>query len=660
MKGEYMQMKKTNRRKEEGITLIILVVTIVVILLLAGITMDLAFDENGIIKRAMGLQEIVNQSVANEERELDALTNQLDSTLTNFGIGGEPTVNDITGGGGESEVPQKPNITINGIKGEGGNYRSDVELIVTASDRSNTLTYTVEGTGIEEGSVHTETSIENGQSIQITQDGTFSVTVYAYNKEGKKSEGMQVEITRDTVAPGIIPIEAREAEGIKAGEISSTIIITPTETPVNIEQSKFIPIDESGNAITDVNTHLHVSKGEDEAIHLTITGGNVDGKVNVEVQAGAIKDLAGNENEKITIETNVIVDNTAPTVKTITGLIGRTDGFSISINAVDNEGGIGLAEENTYTIYYRRKGDTEYQSVTTNSNKYSFTGLTPIIEKSQINSPKLKEGMNPVMWVDLNGDGEIEEATEEIMKYTDLSTKTINPVWNENDGDNQWCSYTYPNGTYEVYATVKDKNGNVSANSPMVKPFLYKIDHRTGHWGNVKMEEDGSYFVWIPRYAYGVIAKGSQKAGMIDVKFINGTGNTAYDGTTCTIATSNSTDSTKQYVVHPAFCENVNMGGYETNLEGIWVAKYEASREDSADGITWAPTTETTGGGNYITTNAGNADDEKIRVVSKPNVRAWGNIQISHCYKNAYNYNRGLDSHLIKNSEWRSRGLFNA
>jgi len=158
------------------------------------------------------------------------------------------------------------------------------------------------------------------------------------------------------------------------------------------------------------------------------------------------------------------------------------------------------------------------------------------------------------------------------------------------------------------------------------------------------MEEDGSYFVWVPRYAYKITPKTySEKAGIIDVKFINGTGNTAYDGTKCAIATSNpdktpnNIDSTSQYIVHPAFCTDVNMGGYNQELEGIWVAKYEASRESNTGG------TSTTG----------------IRAVSKPNVQSWSNVTIGNWYTQAYNYNRSIDSHLIKNSEWRSSSLFN-
>jgi len=272
---------------------------------------------------------------------------------------------------------------------------------------------------------------------------------------------------------------------------------------------------------------------------------------------------------------------------------------------------------------------------------------------------------------DKNGDG---VANDEIVKYSNLSSKTINSEWTKYNRDSQWSYYNKESMIYNVHVVAKDALGNTSQASQDVNQEIClnsRTDHKTSHWGNVKMEEDGSYFVWVPRYAYKITPAPSTEesetnAGTIDVKFINGTGNTAYDGTECTIATSNedktpnNIDSTTQYIVHPAFCTDVNMGGYGENLEGIWVAKYESSREDSADGSTWEATTDSKGGSDNLTTNAGNTSTTQIRVVSKPNVTSWRYIQIQSMYCNGYNYNRSLDSHMMKNSEWRSSGVLNA
>jgi len=366
---------------------------------------------------------------------------------------------------------------------------------------------------------------------------------------------------------------------------------------------------------------------------------------------------------RVVVPGGEIKDTIAPTINSLITTNAGGDGFTVSIDASDNVGGVGLAETDTYTIYYKKKNETEYQTITTSENVYTLTGLTPEITTSQVNAPSVKDGMNPVIWLDLNGDGTIDEATEEIVKYTDLTTKTINPKWIENNGDSQWYYYNSPNGDYDVYVTAVDKVGNVSTNSPTVQETLKNVDHKTSHFGNVKME-DGSYFVWIPRYAYKLTKAPSTEpsvtnAGAIDVKFVEGTSNKAYDGTICTITksnadgTPNNIDSTTQYIVHPAFCEDVNMGGYAQDLEGIWVAKYESSQETSTDGTNWTATKTTDSNvGNVLTTKAGNTSSTKIRVVSKPNVTSWRNGYIGTFYTNGLYYNRTLDSHMMKNSEW--------
>ncbi len=64
-------------KKERGITLIALVITILILLILAGITLNLALDENGIIRKS---QEVVNKYEEAQKDELENL-NQLASVL---------------------------------------------------------------------------------------------------------------------------------------------------------------------------------------------------------------------------------------------------------------------------------------------------------------------------------------------------------------------------------------------------------------------------------------------------------------------------------------------------------------------------------------------------------------------------------------------------
>ena len=164
-----------------------------------------------------------------------------------------------------------------------------------------------------------------------------------------------------------------------------------------------------------------------------------------------------------------------------------------------------------------------------------------------------------------------------------------------------------------------------------------KDDNNSSKWANARVTIDGveSYFVWIPRYAYKITYKNKDnisEGGIIDVKFLKGTGNVAADGTVCKYADDETLDISKDYIIHPAFTSNVNLGGWSEELTGIWVGKYETSRVDA--GITIdEPGTST-----------------KMKV--QPGVTSWINTTIGDMYDNAKKYSTELNSHMIKNSEW--------
>ena len=61
-------------KKEKGITSVVLVVTIVVLLILAGVSISLVLDQNGIINKAKGARTEY-QNAANYEKDLLTDTN---------------------------------------------------------------------------------------------------------------------------------------------------------------------------------------------------------------------------------------------------------------------------------------------------------------------------------------------------------------------------------------------------------------------------------------------------------------------------------------------------------------------------------------------------------------------------------------------------------
>lgn len=207
------------------------------------------------------------------------------------------------------------------------------------------------------------------------------------------------------------------------------------------------------------------------------------------------------------------------------------------------------------------------------------------IDKSGANKPQVEAGMKPVIYDD----------------------KTKNWIFVENPEETAWYNYDR-----KIWANVM-------------------LSDTTE--GNV----DGSQFVWIPRFAYKISNANwnMQKAGVIEIKFLVDDTNVAVDGTTIN---DKNIDSSKDYVVHPAF----NFG---KQVKGIWISKYEASTKEFG-----SDAENGTGGDNMEATYRSAADKY-----------SWTNLSTDTAYLVAKNIKfnpvYGLDAnvsntHLIKNTEW--------
>ena len=168
-------------------------------------------------------------------------------------------------------------------------------------------------------------------------------------------------------------------------------------------------------------------------------------------------------------------------------------------------------------------------------------------------------------------------------------------------------------------------------------------DNIESKWANAKVTIAGveSYFVWIPRFAYKIDTTKQE----IDVKFLKGTGNIAADGTVCKYADDNTLDPSIDYIIHPAFTSNVDLGGWKNELTGIWVGKYETSLLNKSDqSVVQTDSLET---GNILLSS----DTDKVMSV-RPKVSSWRFCTVGNMYTNSINYAKNLNSHLLKNSEW--------
>ncbi len=170
--------------------------------------------------------------------------------------------------------------------------------------------------------------------------------------------------------------------------------------------------------------------------------------------------------------------------------------------------------------------------------------------------------------------------------------------------------YNYANKNWANAIILKDKNASYKDGEEI--PF-----------DNIE-----SYFVWIPKYSYKIFnlgnytsvitvdSKPSESAAQeIEIKF--GTSNTKdeIDGECTTTMLSGESGNCKvgDYMTHPAF---ISM-----DTTGLWVAKFETSGTTS-----------------------------KINVL--PNQTSLRNINLKTMFELSHNYDRSLDSHMMKNTEW--------
>ena len=254
------------------------------------------------------------------------------------------------------------------------------------------------------------------------------------------------------------------------------------------------------------------------------------------------------------------------------------------------------------------------------------------INKNVANKPRLKQGMTAV-------------------KFNEPAQDSVGSVIETNENDNEWYNY-------------EEKK-----------------------WANARTE-DGSMWVWIPRYAYRI----NEENETVDIVFLQGTSNNYYDeegilreAKRCKSA-DDIVDTTTGFTVHPAFTDESSIGfrngGWDSEIEGIWVAKFEAGY--ATGGENTAPIksssvsyTQTTVYGSEIETGTGEEGNisarnwldgiygETTTAIKYPTFQgstySMNYMSIGDAYSvsrvlteegNIYGLGPDADSHMMKNSEW--------
>ncbi len=311
-------------------------------------------------------------------------------------------------------------------------------------------------------------------------------------------------------------------------------------------------------------------------------------------------------------------DNGISIEKTPTEVDGGTDNNELEATSDNSSVTVESIDGNIITL--KGGSSTGSARITVTYGSYSKTcAATVTILPSESDTPSTSVnfstayGRIDVIWLDTSNNVISTPNTPNLGNET---TGTLTPVkWVNseptptNASDSDWYNYKAGTGT---------------------------ADNTESKWANAT-NDDGSYFVWIPRYAYRITYYESQTST---------TPTGYYDGYGMWQASDGSKKynldegietvdyNGNKYIVHPAFMDDSSStyshGGWKSDLSGIWVAKFEMSYSNA--------TISSSGSG--------------TKFKSVPSVISARSITIGNMYTYGKAYASTKESHLMKNSEW--------
>ncbi len=219
------------------------------------------------------------------------------------------------------------------------------------------------------------------------------------------------------------------------------------------------------------------------------------------------------------------------------------------------------------------------------------------------------------------------------LSYTSIETDTSNASPPKIDEGGKLIPVTLADDGKVTMVSKDDDNWyNYSEKKWANAVILNAYPSKTYKVGDIIKESDiESYFVWIPKYKYKLWNTGTASKNAHEIDIIFDTKDTTdIEGKSCkTPMTSGATGNCNngEYMTHPAF---ISLG-----VNGFWVGKFETGYR----------------GATTVSSAQANSSDSS-KIIIKPNVYSWRNNTVYNFFVSAYNYNRSLDSHMVKNIEW--------
>lgn len=640
-----------NRKNEKGITLVALIVAIVVMFILASVTLNTTFTayETTRAEKFKAQMKVLQESATSlnaeflewqKEKESNYREEIRSKELAKDEVNEEKKINS------DGSLPKYfyENYNINAFLKE-KKKKLNVEDGIIANDLDMVLLETKD----QEGKDIFNTNIIN------------SITADFYNIPNKKEN---LNLIRDGYLITSNPTP-EEQENIDAGKL----LVANSHRDVNIRACNFYEFNKD-----DLEYYLGVRNIDLDKVYInfdylfifTTDSVKVDGEKLYTQYAFSDSNTAYTNDTKSTInDASILVD--------VIANYGTSKKISLTLSS-ENQNNNNL-EYRIRKAYYRKNESIDkgawYEVDDLKECKYSEDGKSVtfiVYESGDYNfsiedvsgghTDKMKQN------VSLNVRSS-QPKYEEIVKDVD-NTKVSNynitlcnaPVLNPDMIPVKWVYNDEKRieGKWVVCTTIDPEWYNYSQDYKMWANIMFDHDKNTTKELKPGVElsetEMGSMFVWIPRFSAG--------GGRYGINFLRGTSKTPTTG--------------KNVYAHNiigwlAFRNSLyNVGGWDSELKGLWFAKYDMGLEDvnkktkPKPSITKVNTSIESVANEYnqLYSVTQNTDTRIIRAVSKPYYITWRNISYTNAfsqalmYYNNFNYaseHKDLNTHLMKSSE---------
>jgi len=405
-----------------------------------------------------GTGDNTNTGSGGSDTNTSANTKPIDKNSLNLDPGGGALV-----GGKTDEDPFF--YVVSGEEIAASFYQSDVTIQIFTNDRTKKIKYILTTTVTEisnelypSGLVR-ELDIENGGTLTFTKDGEYTITAYAYDSAGNKSNPTIMWLKRQvggSTTGGITLTVASGNEGANKW-YTSNVTLRVLGTDTGSKKVKY-RIQGTASGTGQLGDIMVESPGVVDTNEVDITNGTTfrivaDGTYTITAYSYDAAGVRISSSEVL----NLKKDSTRPTVKAYTGEQIPGSGFKVTISAEDK--GAGLTS-NAYT-YRHRLAETngEYTSEVSASNTKTYTGLNQqktydmyVVVTDQAGNMAISDVISrPSLWVSSGTAGETKAEGGRNYYRSNISL-----TFRGQDSNNVDITKT----TYQIIGTVTEAEAN--------------------------------------------------------------------------------------------------------------------------------------------------------------------------------------------------------